>query len=276
MMNYQLDHSPVTRQSHSFWPALGLVPVVMVFFCRSHFFPVDQPAVSAQLEVSRRPPETMIQSRVDSHGNVVVRSILKCPAGDCLIEHYLRAPTDISRFSEYRQDDSGEVVFVTGNRWYAGQDAGSCAATFNCGTFAVGDYLGLTPADWLHPESSQDGFPTPVAVILDSFFDPVCEMSVTEALNPLLFEADSRLRDGDVLCFEKIPRDGDPSRRIMTHVARIQKKDGVNRLLSKFGEGPVVLSDIKFAHRMFPGGEVVKVYRFDQVNEMDRGTKIVR
>jgi hypothetical protein len=192
----------------------------------------------------------------------ISRSLLECPAGPCVLEHRPEEWTPLEELDKYQQDDFAELIFKPGNPWHVGQDSGICAATFNCATFAVGDFIGLTPNDWLNPAPSSDGYPTPIAVILDSFFTPVHELSLIDAVHDRQFETDERLREGDVVSFERIDDRDDPTRRNFTHLGLVQKQDGVNRLLSKFGQGPVLLSDLNFAHRMFPGGQKIVVYRF--------------
>ncbi len=99
-------------------------------------------------------------------------------------------------------------------------------------------------------------------MVIDSYYDLVCEFTVEQAVEDGgLFERDTRLQDDDLVGFELIPTAPDPRRRQFTHVGRVRKRDGVNRLLSKFGQGPVALTNIRFPHRMYPGAETFRVYR---------------
>lgn len=197
-----------------------------------------------------------------ARGSAIARSLVKCPAGECVIRHVPLPPVDISAFAAFRQNDFGRIVFEPDNPWYAGQNTGKCAATFNCGTFAVSDFVEFTPNDWLETAPTFDGFPTPIAVVIDSYFEPVCEFAMSAALQNETYETDKRLRDGDIVGFELRPREADRTRRMFKHVGRVKRSEGVNRLLSKFGQGPIVLSDLRFADRMFPGADLVTVYRF--------------
>ncbi|MEQ9408548.1 MAG: hypothetical protein RIK87_12510 [Fuerstiella sp.] len=184
------------------------------------------------------------------------------PAGPCIVLHYPEVPTKIDAFDILRGDDFGEVVFKPGNVWYAGQEDGYCSSTFNCCTFAVCDYVGLTTADWIATDPMADGFPTPIAVIIDSYADLICEYSIREAIDLQEFLKDGRLRDNDVVCFERASAESDPLRRRFTHVGRVQHHNGVNRLLSKFGQGPIARTNLRFPYRMYPGADLIRVYRF--------------
>lgn len=210
----------------------------------------------------RRQPVHELRPVPGIYGNLVRRTIRRFPAGDCVIEHYPDFHTSMDEFSFHREGDFGEIVFEPDNPWYAGQDSGSCSSRFNCCTFGVCDYIGLTPQDWVGTCPTVDGFPTPIAVIVDSHFDLVCEFSHREAMGRRTFEKDTRLQDGDVICFERFARGVDSLRREFTHVGRVKKKDGVNRMLSKFGQGPIAVTDLRFPDRMYPGAETVRVYRF--------------
>lgn len=217
----------------------------------------DDDPVRTELVTQSLAPET------DETGILIQRSLVVCPAGDCVIRHYPPALSQIDHFADFRQSDFGEIVWQPDNRWYSGQDRGVCVSTFNCGTFAVGDLIPLTPSDWLGTDPTTDGRPTPLAVILDSFFDVIRELTVADAMSESEFKQDRQLRDGDVVTFEVESNETRPIFRRFTHAGRLQSRDGVNRLLSKFGGfGPVALTNLRFPQRMFPGADVVRVYRY--------------
>lgn len=207
------------------------------------------------------PQNTELAPRIGADGRRIGRDLWKFPAGDCIVEHYPNDRTPIADFAKLRQQDFGEVMFHPQDCWYAGQDEGYCAATFNCGTFAVHDFVNLSPQDWVSTTPTFDGHATPIAVIIDSFCQRVRTFSLTDAIENGAFEADETLRDGDVVAFEKTPTSPDKTRREFTHLGLVKKVDGVNRLLSKFGQGPIAQSNLNFPHRLYPGAEVVNVYR---------------
>jgi hypothetical protein len=203
-----------------------------------------------------------ISPKYYAHNVIVSRSVIDCPAGECVVEHRLQEWTRIDPLSTYVRDEYAELVFEPGNPWYRGQDAGRCSATFNCATFAVANYVHLTSNEWLSTTPTSDGYPTPIAIIIDSYFTPICEWSVAQAIDNKEFETDERLQNGDVLAFESSSSESDRTRRIFTHLGLVKRQDGLNRLLSKFGEGPILLSDLKFPDRMFPGAQKITIYRF--------------
>lgn len=204
-----------------------------------------------------------IPPRIDANGVSVKRVLIPFPAGDCVVERFPLTCTTLESFLERRQDNFGEVVYQPANPWYVGQDEGYCTATFNCATFAVGDHVGLTIRDWTGTSPTAEGYPTPIAVILESHFQLVCEFDLLDATVESQFLHDDRLQDGDVVAFEFAQADEDPLHRRFSHLGRVQQKDGANRLLSKFGQGPVALTDLGFASRLFPGGEVLRIYRYN-------------
>lgn len=220
--------------------------------------------VTAESETFSLPAGAEISPVYFPNNAIVGRSVLSCPAGECVVEHRVQEWTPISSLSVYVQNDFAELVFEPGNPWYRGQDAGRCSATFNCATFAVAEHVHLTSNEWLGTTPTFDGYPTPIAIILDSYFTPICEWSIAQAIdnNDNEFETDERLRDGDVLAFESISPKSDRTRRIFTHLGLVKRQDELNRLLSKFGQGPILLSDLKFPDRMFPGAQKITIYRF--------------
>lgn len=196
----------------------------------------------------------------DVQGRLVDASLVRMPAGTCLVKHLPPTRISTASFSQYKQGDFAEIVVRPDDPWYAGQELGSCSDAFNCATFAVAPFVQLRPRDWL--ETSPAGsLPTPAAVVLDSYCAKVCEFSIDTAVDGSSFEQDARLREDDVVSFERAPTYDDPLRRSFTHLGRVARHNGVNRLLSKCGQGPVVVSDVAFASRLFPGAVKVVVYR---------------
>ncbi|MBI1311835.1 hypothetical protein GC176_11130 [bacterium] len=200
--------------------------------------------------------------RIDPDGGIVTRTILLCPRGECLIEHYDDPATQIVDFRQLQNGDFAELVYEPGNPWCTGQNEGRCLSTFNCCSFAVGELVGLTPRDWLGTTPTSDGYPTPMAVILDSYFSLIAEIPVEEVLRDGVYESDERFLDKDVVCFEILCSGKDTLRRHVIHAGQVRKDHGINRLLSKFGQGPILLSDLRFPNRMFQGASLIRIYRF--------------
>lgn len=238
------------------WVILGIS--ISIAFGLSGLVPA--PVSNATTELSGS--DQVLQPKRQPDGTHRPRSLRAFPAGNCVIEHPRRGWTDIGAFPYYRQNDYGEVVYSKDSAWYQGQDVGRSSATFNCCTFAVSIFVELTPQDWVGTAPTFDGYPTPIAVIVDSFFDRVTEFELTDSDFNAAFERHTMLKDDDLVCFERRSENANPLRRIFTHVGRVKTADGVNRLLSKFGQGPIALSDLNFPNRAYPGADVVRIYRF--------------
>lgn len=203
-----------------------------------------------------RPPERPLAHGPDPDGEMCRRSALLCPAGECVLMHYhpgtlspIRDPACALRPGEYAQ-----LVHDANSPWFFGAQHGVCLDTFNCCTFAVGDYIGLTVDDWVGVWATGK-HANPMQVILDSYFECLWSAPAAEAL--ARFESDATLREGDVVCIF------DSSSGQVTHAGRVDQRDGKNRLLSKFGTGPILNTDLRFPRRFF-SGDLVKVFRLQR------------
>jgi hypothetical protein len=201
----------------------------------------------------RRPPESALPPQVYPGGVQVGRSVLHLPAGECLLKHFGQAFVPLHDISHMRESDFAQFYFEENSEWYAGYPSQSSAA-FNCCAFAVAPYVGLNSQDFLDGHA-EDGFTNPMQVVLDSYFEHVRTYTLREALAEIA--EDSRLQPGDVVCTMTTAN----GMLEVTHAARVLVHEGKNRLISKFGQGPVLLTDMSFALRTFPGDEV-RVYRF--------------
>ncbi len=101
--------------------------------------------------------------------------------------------------------------------------------------------MGLTPDDWIAPIANGDTyFTVPMQVILDSYFD-----RITVYKRPIhdwsVIERDGRLQPQDVICCV----DTTTPLIAFVHAGRICKKGDKNWVLSKFGAGPIIKTNIQ-------------------------------
>lgn len=188
------------------------------------------------------------------------RSILRCPAGDCIVLHFPPVRLDnrealeiFKRLPDIAEEDA-EVYLDPNSRWCQ-QDAGHATNTFNCCTYAVGDVVGLTTADWISCDPiGNTCLINPMQVLLDSYFE-----RVKVYRQPFMgMETDPALQADDVLCFVNTSS----PRPTYCHAGRVCKKDGTNRLISKIGEGPILRTSIKaVAMRYSADFDEIWVYR---------------
>jgi hypothetical protein len=195
---------------------------------------------------------------------VTGRSVLDCPAGKCILLHYppveLEAPelSAVLESDPASSEDDGELFEEDGNRWCSAAAKGANLSTFNCCTFAVGDIVGLTPADWVNPVASGNTDDTnPMEILLDSYFQCV-KVYPGPTVNWQAIERDQDLHVHDVLCFVQV----EPSASQFVHVGKVLPNKGINWLVSKFGCGPLVKASIAATGEHFSGHWTeVRVYR---------------
>lgn len=199
------------------------------------------------------------------------RSIVKCPAGDCLLLHY--APTEkwlslrliptpeqfdlLLKTPENCKADRCQIL-PPGERWGGAEIDEATLSTFNCCSYALGDVLDLGPGDWIdtteHPET---GSAAPFQTALDSFFDSVTTFQTTRSA-PDDLESSVLLHDGDLICF--VLNHG--LWRETIHVGIVRRKCDRNWIESKMGMGPIVLSTARQMASCYVGlFDEVDVYR---------------
>lgn len=192
------------------------------------------------------------------------RSVLTCAAGDCIVLHYPPLPVakdNLRNMLELDPDtpaDEVELCEESWEEWYAPSPLGVTLNTFNCCTFAVADVVGLTRNDWVRPSATGDTYYTvPMQVILESYFHPV--RTYHGPVIPWgIVEEDDQLREDDVLCYTRT----DLPAIQFAHVGKIVKVDGRNRLLSKYGSGPIVRTSLELLGNVLVGEfDEIQVYR---------------
>ena len=236
-----------------------LLCVLVTAFLLSRAFP---PPLLSDDGLGSFAVRTQIAGYMRSDGVYAKRVLLELPVGVCVVEQHPDSEISIVDFSAYREDDFAEIVFEKDNPWYSGQDVDRCSSSFNCCTFAVSRFLPLSTKDWVGTAPTFDGFFSPIAVIMDSYFQPVREFPMHSLTSIGDYETAVDLHDDDIVTFEYRSTEQGDLRRVFTHVGRVRRHNGVNRMLSKFGQGPIALSNLQFPLRMFPGTEVIKVYRY--------------
>ncbi|MEM6473746.1 MAG: hypothetical protein AAF802_29575 [Planctomycetota bacterium] len=135
--------------------------------------------------------------------------------------------------------DSGPVFELEQSAWTWTQGPYS---DFNCHSMAIGSQVGLQPSDWLEGCQSKTTLrKNPASILLDRFF---------RQLDP---RPPSRsIQDDDVcVCYDSFNDH-------YVHSALIKRIGDRPFAISKFGEGPILITTLEFIHRFFAG-------RFDQL-----------
>ena len=188
--------------------------------------------------------------------------MLDCPAGECILVHFpIREDyipdkmSDLLVGQEGTTEDDGEILQV--ERWTGGPVGR--LSQFNCCAFAVGDWVGLRPTDWLCGEVNKltDGS-NPMQVMLKSYFRQIAEFPPPFTSSAIeAFATDSRLQDEDVVCLVGSRGPDYP------HAMRIKRRKGHNWVLGKFGEDPILWTPLETVggayNRQF---DQVQVFRF--------------
>ncbi len=148
-------------------------------------------------------------------------------------------------------------------------------ARFNCHTLAIGSQVGLTPEDWLEGSRSRwTADLNPAQLLLDHFFEPLdCGRShLSESAEPWEISANggqgSRAPveniasqaegwcDDDVLVWQ------DPGSGNLIHSGFVRWLDGHLIVVSKWGEGPILLTSLDVLTRFYHGHrQIMLAYR---------------
>jgi hypothetical protein len=213
---------------------------------------------------SRTPARKWLEP-VRTNLGITGRSVLKCPAGDCVVLHYPPQRYTTAEQARYlRQDPSrpnseAHLYHDPDNRWCQTDALYPVNNTFNCCAYAVGDAVGLTVDDWIAGEATADTrFINPMQVLLDSYYKRV---KVYDQPGPSLgrIANDRELRDEDVLCFVDTRGSHGP---VFNHAGRICKRNGINWLVSKYGSGLLVCATIRTVAREYADSfDQVWIYR---------------
>ena len=145
--------------------------------------------------------------------------------------------------------DCGPVIELEESEWSWSQQP---SVNFNCHAMAIGSRIGLTPQDWLEGVASsatQDVNPT--EMILDCFFDlQQTAGSISET------QFDDVVED-DVFVF------CDSKNSHFIHSGFVREVDGNLIAISKFGEGPILLTSLDLIEKFYAGKfDMIRWFRF--------------
>lgn len=134
--------------------------------------------------------------------------------------------------------DCGPVVELEQSDWPWSREA---AVNFNCHAMAIGSNVGISPRDWLEGVASDATMHrNPTAIILRRFFE------LTAVRQPNSPQPD-QVREDDVFVFYNAATDH------FIHSGFIRCLDGVPVAVSKFGEGPILLTSLQLIGRFYSG-----------------------
>lgn len=200
-----------------------------------------------------RPPERRIGPATHPwYGIEVPRTVLSCPAGDCILlhvpvrkEYQPDAMIDLLAGNPETAEDDGEIVGDAGQGWAITSPSQLCQ--FNCCAYAVGDVIGLGPTDWLCGDVNPTTDATnPMQVVLDSYYERVAEFDPPFASSAIsAFAASPLLRDDDVVCLAGSRGPEYP------HAARVRRRQDRNWVVGKFGEDPILWTPLETVGREF-------------------------
>ncbi len=123
-------------------------------------------------------------------------------------------------------------------------------SNFNCHAFAIGSSVGLTPNDWVEGMASPLTLhANPADLLLRSFFIPTTTIDRTDRSG---YESGKESIDNDVFVIH------DSRFNHLRHSGFIKWVDGQPMAVSKFGEGPILITTLKLLWSFFDG-------KFDQL-----------
>lgn len=246
------SHSNDLARKKSFSRQVGCLAacVLVVMIAIIVFYRGPKPNSGTGFE---RPEETQIADGMSFDFVRVQQSLLKTKAGMVLVQHYPKKWEAIPEF-EVMPGEIAEVHFEPDSAWHEGMAEGRFLTTFNCGTFVLGDDVGLTPDDMVD-FVPRYGYPNPFRTLLDAYYRPVMKVSLDE----LVGNVDSFFfQKGDVFCFVK---DNGESQGII-HAARLQDSQSELMFLSKMGRrGPILSTNLNFLLRHYSESNKFEVYR---------------
>jgi hypothetical protein len=164
--------------------------------------------------------------------------------GNFLVRHknYLelnRAVTTPDRAFE-RLLESGYQVDGPLCKWCKASDR----PKFNCHTYAVGDFLELSPVDWVEGRiiSTQGIVQTPMAAILNQRFERVAKFDLADIhANDNSITASKAFREDDVATFKTSSFSYLDYHVEYYHSGKLKRRAGVWWVESKMGEGPIFM-----------------------------------
>ncbi len=144
--------------------------------------------------------------------------------------------------------DCGPVIELEPSDWSWSSET---ATNFNCHAMAIGSRVGVSPQDWLEGIASDATLDqNPTAIILGRFFH------LTSIVEPTLLRPDSVLED-DIFVFYNA------ADQHFVHSGFTRFIDGQLVAISKFGEGPILLTSLELIGRFYEGEyDEIRWYRY--------------
>lgn len=189
------------------------------------------------------------------------RRLFRFHRGECIV---FRPPTELVSEDEQQRyrgtDEETELVpqvLPIGSRWRTEPNRPEEQTTFNCATFAIGDVIGLSRADFLEPRAvSFTNRQNAAHVLLQEFYYCLATHPLAEINWHELDQLES-LSDNDVVVFAT-----HGSSEEYVHLGRIAKWQGRNRMTSKMGRGPIVRGTIQRTAKAYEGKfDEIQIYR---------------
>lgn len=144
--------------------------------------------------------------------------------------------------------DCGPVLELEESSWVW---SSAPSSDFNCHAMAIGSRLGLTPRDWLEGVASAATLnENPTQILLEHFFEP---------LAPLQSLAAQSLQSDDVFVCYNTAKD----QFIHSGFIKLINQEAV--AISKFGEGPILLTSLALIKHFYHGKfDQLHWYRFNE------------
>ncbi|QDT11978.1 hypothetical protein [Planctomycetes bacterium K23_9] len=206
-------------------------------------------------------PEMEFLAPIPTPIGISGRKLFRLRNGECIV---IRPPIEFVSTEEQQRysgtDEETELVpqvLPLDSPWRTDPSRPEDQTTFNCATFAIGDVIGLSRADFLEPRAV--GFTNgqnPAHILLQEFYDRLATYPVADVDWSELDKLES-LIDDDVVVFANHGSD-----EAYIHLGKISKSNGRNRMISKMGRGPIVRGTIERTVQVYEGRfDEIQIYR---------------
>ncbi|KAA5546172.1 hypothetical protein FYK55_04560 [Roseiconus nitratireducens] len=204
-------------------------------------------------------PETL--APIPTPIGVSGRRLFRFGEDECVV---IRPPVELVGEVERQQylgaDEETDLVrqvLSPGNRWHTDPSRPEEQTTFNCASFAIGDVIGLSRADFINPRAvAFTNMQNPARVLLQEYFYRL-ETYPLAAVEWDELDTLESLGDDDVVVFATHGKDDE-----YVHLGKIAKVHGRNRMVSKMGRGPIVRGTIQRTAQEYEGRfDEIQIYR---------------
>lgn len=211
----------------------------------------DRPTIS-EIRQQVTLPEVKIGKAISFDGVLVDQVYLQTAKEKILLEKYPVAFEPIAGAVTAGEGEIAEKFYQEDSHWYEGYDRQMVQTSFNCGTFAVGDFIGLHPTDVLDGVD-RPGFGNPMQIVLDTFFEKIDSFPVDANFDSSLIESNLDLHENDIISFVETRS----PKLMFVHSGRILRTGKQNLVLSKVGRrGPILLANLRLLLRIYPCSEI--------------------